>query len=212
MPGIGDELVRQGHAVAQMASQIEIGPVLDLAAVVLPTILAVAAAVMTTLTLESEQSRRNWRIGLMAFGVLISFATWGQQTLSRRTNEAEAKLRYEPYLVVEYRNHRLQIDNIGKSNIFYWGYSLLGLDNDKEALSDGLLIPFGASFAIPGENFESMVVQKIGQNGAAHVQIDFYLKNELQIKYISHNSLFLLTKNSDVEVRPQMLSVVARDW
>jgi hypothetical protein len=64
---------------------LKMGQFLDWAAVVLPTILAIGAAIMTTLPLKSTASRNYWRFGLIAFGLVISVVTWEQQKVARET-------------------------------------------------------------------------------------------------------------------------------
>lgn len=87
MPEIHAALVAINNFVVGVAAwtveTVKWGPFLDWAVVVLPTLLAVAAVIMTTLRLETAISRNAWRSGVIFFGILVSVITWEQQRLAR---------------------------------------------------------------------------------------------------------------------------------
>ena len=66
--------------------------VLDWAAVVLPTVLAIVGVFVSLETpqLETKRERVIWRLGLVAFGIVVSTVTWFQQSHARR-DAAEVK-------------------------------------------------------------------------------------------------------------------------
>jgi hypothetical protein len=72
-----------GLVTEKLVLSLDWGPVFDWAAVVLPTLLAVVAATMTTMKIESRASKNSWRLGLVIFGVFVSGVTWEQQKLVR---------------------------------------------------------------------------------------------------------------------------------
>jgi len=91
---INNPVWRFAAGVLAQLSSIEWGPVLDWAVVVLPTILAVAAVIISTLSLESRRSRISWRLVLLAFGALISVIAWKQQAFPYGAEIKNALLRF----------------------------------------------------------------------------------------------------------------------
>jgi hypothetical protein len=64
---------------------------LDWSVVFLPTVLSIVGVVVSMKVPQTEHQGR-WRIGLLAFGILVSVATFWQQSRSRHAHAAEVEL------------------------------------------------------------------------------------------------------------------------
>jgi hypothetical protein len=203
---VGANPYRKDFAMAEW------GPTLDWAAVVLPTFLAIVGVFVSIEAprLDTRRSRWIWRSSLIVFGIVVSVVTYAQQYVTRLNNEREFGLRYVPYLVATYQSRRFEFYNNGKSTLFFWGYKIA--DSPKSMMAEPRLIPVGAFYYIPGDQFEAEARRVIGSNGEARVPLEVYLKNELGEKYINRNELFVRVRDGAVEVHVQMVEIDKRDW
>ncbi|MGB6536245.1 MAG: hypothetical protein WBF58_09815 [Xanthobacteraceae bacterium] len=185
-------------------------PYLDLAAVVLPTIFALAAAIMTTLPLESRAAKIWWRIGLVTFGVLISIVTWKQQDFARKESAARTADYYKPAGLLVYGDGRLTFYNEGDSTLYLWGDQVER--HGKNIENEPRLIPKGANYYLFTDRLVPPLLEEIGQDGQKTITFDLYFKNEQGIKYVSHFVLLIVVKDGKLGIHTQMLSFDPEPW
>jgi hypothetical protein len=187
------------------------GPILDWAAVVLPTFLAIVGVFVSVESprLETQKSKNLWRGGLIVFGVLVSVITWGQQKIARETARQESLLNYVPSVALAYYNHRFNIENHGKSDLLLWGNRI---DNGPKSIDAPRIIAPGSSYYIIADPFEREVLQKIGDNGDARTAFELYLSNKHEQRYLARFELWIVIKEKQITVHTQMLGLDEKDW
>ncbi len=200
----------------------EWGPILDVAAVILPIVLGVVGVIVSTIHLETPASKFWWRGAVIALGFVAAFVAYEQQIVARsdaeKTTKEQVKLakqeqaaRYVPAGFLVYENHRLTFYNKTKSTLYVWAAILDGISQNFGTVPD--IVPIDANvYFIVADSFEEKILLTIGPDGRETIPFEIYFKNELGVKYVSKFDLLIITKSGKVEIHTQMHSFDPQDW
>jgi hypothetical protein len=148
---------------------------------------------------------------LVLFLTLIAAVYIGLKQTS--INEQLLNLNYYPSMEVAYTtsNHRLQMYNKSRQNIWIWGTQL---DNTIPAniKGHGRLVTPGGSYYIIGDRLEKLVLKKVGDNGETYLPFNVFIETANKMRYTVQNQLFCQVKDSKVEIHSQTLAIVQEDW
>jgi hypothetical protein len=123
------------------ASNIDWGLFLDWAVLVLPTFLAVAAVIVSTLRLESTASRVSWRFGIIGFGLLISAVTWSQQKSAREIAHVPPPDVKAVFIYPNSPSLVLYNDSGTTAESVLYNFGMWNLNATPESVKDPLRIP-----------------------------------------------------------------------
>jgi hypothetical protein len=191
---------------------MHLGVALDLAAVILPTLLSVVGVLVSIETprLESKKAVWGWRIGLVAFGLIVSVVTFEQQKLTRDAAEARINEEYMPSIFLIYNDSRFEIHNVGKLNLYLWGDRL---DNgDKTIAPEPRIIPPTAYYYLFGNTFEKDVLAHTGPSGEARVNFEIYVSDERKKKFTGKFELLVKVQDNKLAVHTQMVGLEEGGW
>jgi hypothetical protein len=166
---------------------------------------------------QSMKPFEKWQIRITSTQTIILLLTLIaavyiglKQTL---INEQLLNLSYYPSMEVAYTNsnHRLQLYNKSRQNIWVWGTQL---ENKTPANIKGQprLVTPGGSYYIIGDRLERLALKKVGKNGEIYLPFNVFIETANKTKYTVQNKLFCQVKDSKVEIHSQTLAIVQEDW
>jgi hypothetical protein len=190
---------------------LELVPLLDWAAFVLPTLLAIVGVWISIESprLKSRAHRNAWRVGLITFGIIVSLVTFAQQKVARNETQKQLALNYEPSIALVYYDHRFNIENHGKTDLYLWGDKIA---DTLPTMDAARIIAPGSSYYLIGEQFEQIALRVVGDNGETRIPFELYLSNKRNEKYVARFELWIVIKEKEITVHTQMLGLNEYVW
>ena len=126
-----------------------------------------------------------------------------------RINQNLLDLNFLPSVEIAYSDHRMQIYNKGKENIWFFGSVFNGT---SERATDGRLISPGGFYYILGDRFEPYLKTIVGADGETRIPFDLLVKAANGKNYTVKNTLFIQVVKGVPAVHTQTLSITPDDW
>lgn len=111
---------------------------------------------------------------------------------------------------VAYATKKLNVFNKGKNNIWLWGTKIS--KEPKTIESEPRLITPGGFYYLLTDKLESKILQEIPGDGSIKVNLDLFIKDGRNKKYIIKNLLFIQVKNKDITIHSQTTSINQSNW
>jgi len=104
----------------------------------------------------------------------------------------------------------LNIANRGQGNLYLWGDKLR--DADRSIEKEPRLITPGGFYYIIADDFESLLLDRMGQDGEATVLFEVYLSSQRGAKYVVHAHLLVQITAGKVAIHSQTTSIEKSSW
>lgn len=167
-----------------------------------------------TSKIRGINSHKNWKLIISIIQTVIFFVTFiGAFYIGIKQNEINNQLLELNNVVsveVGYDINKLDIFNKGKNNIWLWG-TKIG-EEAKNIESEPRLITPGGFYYLFTDIFEAKILREIPDNGSKIVNLDIFIKDGRDKKYIIKNLLFIEVKNKNITINSQTTSINQVDW
>ena len=153
---------------------------------------------------------------LQAFGLVMSFLTLLVALLigflQYRINQSLLDLTYMPAIALTYdqNQHRLNIANQGKANLFLCG-TRTSYDKGVSFDSPRLIAP-GSFYQIRSDQLERTVLQTVGKSGTAWVSLELYFEDSGGDRWEVDNLIHTVISNGVFTADTQTLSIARVAW
>jgi hypothetical protein len=164
----------------------------------------------------SPEYGERTKIRLQAIGLVISFLTLLIASyigiLQYRINESLLDLSYMPAIALTYDSvqHRLNIANQGKANLFLCG-TQTSYDKGVSFDTPRLIAP-GSFYQIRSDDLEKTVVQTIGKTGKTTISLEFYFQDAGEGRWKADNLLNVTVRDGTFSMETQTLAIVRVAW
>ena len=125
-------------------------------------------------------------------------------------NQQLVELEHQPSVEVAATDERIQIFNKGKHNIWLWG-SETELSVKTLEKKPRLITPQGFYY-IPLEPFKQSVLQRVGNQGEARINVDLFVSTVGDRKYVVKNIFYCTVADGKVTVHSQTVGITHEEW
>jgi len=164
----------------------------------------------------SADDGERTKIRLQAIGLVISILTLLMAVfigcLQYRINESLLDLSYMPAIALTYDHaqHRLNIANQGKANLFLCG-TRTSFDKGASFDTPRLIAP-GSFYYIRSDDLERTVLQTVGKTGTTRVALEFYFQDAGEGRWKADNLLYVTVRDGTFSIDTQTLSIIRVAW
>jgi len=132
--------------------------------------------------------------------------------LQYRINESLLDLTYMPSIVLTYdrAQHRLNIANHGKANLFLCG-TRTSFDKGADFDTPRLIAP-GSFYYIRSDDLERTVLQTVGRAGTTSVPLELYFQDAGEGRWKAGNLLNVTLRDGAFSIDTQTLSMIRVAW
>ena len=150
----------------------------------------------------------SWQVVNMTIQTILLLATFlGALYIGLKQNELNqqlVELQYQPSIEVSVVDDQLQILNKGNHNVWLWGNEIEG---NKAIEKEPRLIPPQGFYYIPLEQLKARVLQNVGKNGEARLNVTTFISTIGDRNYLVRNIFYCVVKESLVTIHSQTIGI-----